>query len=321
MTTGSSTARTERTRLAPSPTGALHPGNARTFLITWALARRRSWRVLLRVEDLDTPRVKPEAVDETISLLQWLGLDWDEGPILQSRQPEPAVEAMRALARAGRVYPCALTRSQIAKAASAPQQGAAPAPFPRALRPPIGPRAFDDPHTNWRFAVDREEVVVEDAFHGQVRVPVAQRLGDAVVWTRRGQPAYQLAVVVDDHRQGVTQVVRGDDLLDSAALQRLLYEALEYAPQPSWTHVPLVVGPDGRRLAKRHGDSRLSRCRALGVPAERVVGWVAWTCGLTAAPAPMDAQEFAQRFDLSLLPRGPVVYGPEDDAWLRERRR
>lgn len=314
----------ETTRLAPSPTGALHLGNARTFLVTWALARRRGWRIVLRIEDLDGPRVKPGAVEACIDTLRWLGLDWDEGPIVQSENPEPHVTAMRSLASRGLVYPCELTRTQIEQAASAPHAPDPGSPgaesrFPPELRPAdLGPRGFDDPATNWRFIVPAAEVAFHDAFAGPVRQRPAESVGDFVVWTKRGQPAYQLAVVVDDHRQGVTQVVRGDDLLDSAARQLLLMRALRLAPEPAYTHLPLVVGPDGRRLAKRHGDTRLSTYREAGTAPERVLGLLAWWCGVTGAREPISASGFCSAFDLASMPPERVTFTEEDDRWLRD---
>lgn len=309
------------TRLAPSPTGALHLGNARTFLITWALARRRNWRIVLRIEDLDGPRVKPGAAEQAIDLLRWLGLDWDEGPHVQSRDIEPYRDAMRRLAESGAAYPCRLTRAEVDAAAGAPQEGAHDVPYPASLRPAItGPRVFDDPSTNWRFVVPPGPVEFVDAFAGPQAHEPSRTIGDFVVWTQRAQPAYQLAVVVDDHRQGVTQVVRGDDLLDSAARQLLLYRALGLPREPAYTHLPLVRGQDGRRLAKRHGDTRLDAYRSAGVPAERVIALLArWSTSRTDAgvPSAMSAAEFAAWFRLADLPPHPTVFTPEDDRWLR----
>ncbi|HYE02054.1 MAG TPA: glutamate--tRNA ligase family protein [Phycisphaerales bacterium] len=318
------------TRLAPSPTGALHLGNVRTLLITWALARARGWRVVMRIEDLDTPRVRPGQADALAGTLAWLGIDWDEpeggGYHLQSRDIGPCREALRRLAAAGLAYPCTLTRAQIELAASAPQEGAHDVPFPRELRPPMRPRDFDAAQaaagpegTNWRFAVPDAAVTVHDAFVGARTFDVGRLVGDFVLWTKRGLPSYQLAVVVDDHRQHVTDVVRGDDLLDSAARQLLLSRALDLRPEPGYLHLPLVVGPDGRRLAKRHGDTRVDHYRALGVPAEAFVGLVAAWSGVLPreAPAPMSPAEFVGRLLPDSIPREPVVFRPEDDQWLR----
>ncbi|MCA9287210.1 MAG: hypothetical protein KDA05_01415 [Phycisphaerales bacterium] len=348
--------RPEITRLAPSPTGSLHLGNARTFLVNWAMARQRGWRIVLRIEDLDSPRVKAGTDREAMDLLAWLGIDWDQGPSYQSADLGAYREAMRVLAGAGLVYPIALTRAEIETAiagrtpasprgepvasasrssepdhasssdgedpdaASAPQEGSHEIVFPAWLRPnAVGPRAFDDERTNWRLVADSAPIEFVDAFAGPCRVDVARTIGDFVVWTKRAVPAYQLAVVVDDARQGVTQVVRGDDLLDSTARQILVARALGLDHAPTHTHLPLVRGPDGRRLAKRHGDTRLHAYRSAGVSPERIIGLLAAWSGIgdRRRPTPMAAAEFLDRFDLSRMPHEPVVMAPEDDAWLR----
>ncbi len=311
------------TRLAPSPTGALHLGNARTFLVNWALARREGWEVVLRIEDLDGPRVKAGAIEGVIDTLGWLGLDWDRGPTVQSDDLSPYVEAMRSLASRAMAYPCELTRTEIDAAMSAPHETPAPdaspgreSRFPIELRPALQRRAFDDFDTNWRFATPPGVVHFEDRFAGEQSIDPARTIGDFVVWTKRAQPAYQLAVVVDDHRQGVTEVVRGDDLLDSAARQLRLYEALGLAPAPRYAHLPLVVGPDGRRLAKRHGDTRIDHYRSRGVAAERVVALLARWCGVRGVGEHLSAEEFAERLDLASIPAKPITCTPEDDQWL-----
>ncbi len=298
-----------RTRLAPSPTGSLHLGNARTFLVNWALARRNGWKVLLRIEDLDGPRVKPEARDGILRALEWLGLDWDEGPLVQSDDLAPYRAAIETLVETGAAFPCKLTRGEIAAAASAPQEGAHELVYPSSLRPKSRDRVFSDAESNWRFAVGEDAVAFDDAFAGPRTFDLSKLVGDFIVWTKRALPAYQLAVVVDDHRQGITHVVRGDDLLDSAARQLLLYRALGYAPEPSYLHLPLVIGPDGKRLAKRHGDSRLDALRAAGVPAERVIGLLARWCGLDARA--LTAREFAAAFELSRVTKAPIVFSPD----------
>lgn len=312
------------TRLAPSPTGALHLGNARTFLCTWALARQRAWRIVLRVEDLDTPRVKPGVIDLTIDLLAWLGLDWDAGPFIQSHDAAPHAHAMHALAGAGYVYPSALSRSQIEQAASAPQEGAHDIAFPASLRPAEIPRTFDDDAPSWRLIVSHGDTRFTDAFAGPQSFDVSRIVGDFVIWTRRdqtkpGQPAYQLAVVVDDARQGITDVIRGDDLLDSAARQLLLYRALRLAPEPTYWHLPLVLGEDGKRLAKRHGDTRLDTYRAQGAPPDRVIGLIASYSGMIASPRPMSPAEFRERFEITMIPRSPARFTQEHHQWLLKK--
>ncbi|HYF14648.1 MAG TPA: glutamate--tRNA ligase family protein [Phycisphaerales bacterium] len=310
-------------RLAPSPTGALHLGNARTFLVNWALARQRGWRLVLRIEDLDTPRVKPGVLQDTVRTLGWLGVDWDEGPIVQSHDIAHHRTAMEQLAAAGLVYPNDMTRKELLalEAQGAPNEGHREAAFPASLRPPEIPSTFADVHAAWRFCTPAGVVAFDDGFAGPQRVEPARSVGDFVVWTRRdpgkpGQPAYQLAVVVDDHRQGVTHVVRGDDLIDSAGRQILLRHALGMGPPPAYFHLPLVRGVDGRRLAKRHGDTRLDAYRARGVAAERVVGLVAFWSGVSARREHMSAAEFLERFDLRTMPRTSATFTPEDDAWL-----
>ncbi len=310
----------QTTRLAPSPTGALHLGNARTFLVNWALARRGGWRVLLRIEDLDGPRVKPEAAAGLQETLRWLGLDWDAGPFVQSSEPGPYVAAMERLAAGGLAFPCALTRGDIARAASAPQEGAHELRYSPELRPASWDRAFRDGAGNWRFLVPPGPISFADGFAGTQSFDVSAIVGDFIVWTKRRAPSYQLAVVVDDDRQGVTQIVRGADLLDSAARQLLLYRALGLSPEPSYCHLPLVIGPDGKRLAKRHGDSRLELYRALGVPVEAVLGLLARWCGLRPGSRErftLSLREFLDGFSLGAVPKEPVVFTPEDDAWLR----
>lgn len=325
------------TRLAPSPTGALHLGNARTFLVNWAMARQRGWRILLRIEDLDSPRVKQGSDREALEILLWLGIEWDDGPVYQSADLSVYREAMRRLACLGAVYPSAVTRGGTrngargtasagnpeGEAASAPQEGAREAMFPASLRPAVvGPREFDDELENWRLVVADENLEFVDGFAGAQSFNVARIVGDFLVWTRRGVPAYQLAVVVDDARQGVTRIVRGDDLLDSTARQMLVARGLDlgFAPQ-SW-HLPLVRGEDGRRLAKRHGDTRLSRYRAAGVRAERVIGLLAAWCGVVGRgrPEEMSAAEFRAGFDATRMPRESIVMSGEDEQWLHADR-
>lgn len=311
------------TRLAPSPTGALHLGNASTFLINWAVARREGWKVLLRIEDLMGPRVRPDGAADSIETLQWLGLDWDDGPLVQSADLDPYREAMSGLAHKGLVYPCELSRSQVEAAASAPQEGVFETVYSTSLRPETGPCRFSEVNeqgqqTNWRFVVPTEMVSFDDRVRGAQCIDPLATFGDFIVWTKIRQPAYQLAVVVDDHRQGVTQVIRGNDLLNSAGRQLLLYRALGYLPEPVYSHLLLVRGEDGRRLAKRHGDSRLASYRAAGTPPERIIGLIASWCGVLppGERRPMDVREFVGAIDLATISPDDVIFTPEDHQWL-----
>ena len=318
---------TPTTRLAPSPTGALHLGNARTFLVTWALARQQNMRIVLRIEDLDTPRVKPGVLDLTIDLLTWLGIDWDTGPIVQSHDLRHHHAAMQHLVANRHAFPDTRTRRELealASPQSAPNEGSHELVFPALLRPTTLPTTFTDDAPAWRFMTPSEPVPFNDQFAGPQTTHPAQTIGDFIIWTRRdaatpGQPAYQLAVVVDDFRQAITHVIRGDDLIESTGRQLLLARALGHATQPNYLHLPLVRGSDGRRLAKRHGDTRLDTYRDRGVSAERVIGLIAHWSGVTASRIAMSAADFRSALQLSTIPKGPITFTAEDDAWLLAR--
>jgi len=303
------------TRIAPSPTGALHLGNARTFLVNWALARQNNWSIILRIEDLDTPRVKPGVIDQTIDTLTWLGIDWDTGPIIQSTDLPNHHAAMESLASKKLVYPCTLTRSQIEAAANAPNEGDHETRFEPSLRPTQIPSSFNDAGTNWRLIVNPKDITFNDTFLGPQSFDPSTATGDFVVWTQRSCPSYQLAVVVDDHQQAITQIIRGNDLADSAARQITIQHALSYQT-PTYTHLPLVRGQDGRRLAKRHGDTRIDHYRNSGTSQEHIIGLLAHWCGLTASRTKMSTNDFLQAFDLDTLPKEDIIFIPEDDQWL-----
>jgi glutamyl-tRNA synthetase len=314
-----------KTRLAPSPTGALHLGNARTFLLNWALARQHGWRVLLRIEDLDGPRVKVGADRQAIDDLRWLGLEWDEGPVYQSPRGADYRRAAEALIARGQAYACICTRKEVELAASAPHAEDGAAVYPGTCRGRFGSveearQAAGGREPAIRFHVPAAVIEWRDELRGAMRCDVAKELGDFVILKADGTAAYQLAVVIDDADAGVTHVVRGDDLVDSTPRQILLYRALGLADRiPAYWHLPLVVGTDGRRLAKRHGDTRLSYYRSLGIPPERVIALLARWSSIPNAPEPMTAAAFAGSFDAARLPRQPTVFTAADEAWLRSR--
>lgn len=305
-----------RGRLAPSPTGALHLGNARSFLLAWLDLRSRGGEVLLRIEDLDGPRVKGGAEAAAIEDLRWLGLDWDGAPVRQSERGELYAAALARLAAQGLAYPCSCTRRDVELAASAPHLGDEGPLYPGTCRGRWTSAAAAEQATGrppcWRLRVPEPgaaagQIAFTDRVRGPVRADAGADFGDFVISKSSGSAAYQLAVVVDDARQGVTEILRGDDLLLSAARQLLLYRALELPP-PSFAHVPLIVGVDGLRLAKRHGDTSLRQFRAEGCRPEQVVGWLASVSGLRPAGAICSAQELLAGFDLDRLPRSAVVW-------------
>lgn len=330
------------TRLAPSPTGALHLGNARTFLITWLRCRQQGGRLLLRVEDLDHPKHKPGATEGIYEDLRWLGIDWDEGPVpydptrqlppperdrlaaeyIQSRRGGVYAPYFQQLRERGLIYPCVCSRADIMNAQSAPHPGEElryPNQCRGRFRNEAEARAATGRSPAWRFRAPDGTSLFTDRFCGPQAAEVQEFSGDFVVAREEGMPAYQLAVVVDDHLMGVREVIRADDLLMSTHRQLALYATFGWTP-PAFLHVPLVVGPDGRRLAKRHGDTRLAALREAGISAQRVLGWLGWSCGLLpAADCETTSAELLPLFDLRRIPRTPFIAGPQELAPLLSR--
>jgi glutamyl-tRNA synthetase len=292
-------------RYAPSPSGPLHLGNLRTALIAWLFARSRAARFRLRIEDLDPQRSRPEHEQTQIRELGQLGLDWDGAIVRQSERRERHREAFEQLRSAGHVYPCWCTRADLRAAASAPH--AALRAYPGSCRALSGAeraaRAGAEPPRAWRLDARGAEASFTDLLHGNVRGEV----DDFVLWRGDDVPAYNLAVVVDDADQGVGEVVRGEDLLDSTARQVLLADLLGLEP-PTYAHVPLILGPDGARLAKRHGAVTLEDRLAVGETVEQVVGYLAASAGLAAPGARLRPRELLGSFDPGRITRAPTAW-------------
>jgi glutamyl-tRNA synthetase len=302
-------------RLAPSPTGVLHLGNARSFMLAWLDVRSRQGHVVLRIEDLDGPRNKVGADLQAIEDLQWLGFDWDSGPFEQRSRLPVYRQILAELIRKGLAYPCTCTRKDVQLAATAPHASEEGPIYPGLCRGRWADAETALAETGrrpcWRFAVPvGSKITFEDRFMGTCQFQVDQQLGDFVIWKSDDEPAYQLAVVVDDAEQGINQVLRGDDLLPSAARQILLYQALGL-PVPKFCHVPLLVGPDGRRLAKRHGDTSLRFFRQQGVAASQVLQWLAQVSGLAAGQSPQRVADLLIDSPLRRLPATPVCWKGE----------
>ena len=291
-------------RYAPSPTGRLHLGNARTALLAWLQARSAGGRFVMRIEDIDPQRSKPELEQRQLDDLRWLGLDWDEGPDVGGphgpyRQSERTDLYEAALARL-ETYPCTCTRKELRETASAPH-GAEPV-YPGTCA--HGPSHPGRP-ASLRWRVPSGQVCFVDRILGERCQDVREEVGDIVLRRGDGAWAYQLAVVVDDAAMQITEVLRGADLWESTPRQILLQRTLGY-PTPGYAHVPLVVGPDGEKLNKRHGAPDLSALREAKVDSRLVVAALARSAGLLeTAIDRITPSELIASFDLAKLPREP----------------
>jgi glutamyl-tRNA synthetase len=290
-----------RGRFAPSPTGALHLGLARTALLSFLRARSEGGAFVLRIEDIDTPRVVPGSAAQILEELRFLGLTWDEGPDLggaagpyvQSERYGLYRAALAQLERQGLAYRCSCSRKEIALASAPHGPSEFGPPYPGTCRHapsrPEGPFAL-------RFRCPDPPPSFVDGLRGTCVAPEA--LGDFVLARADGMVSYQLAVVVDDIAMGITEVVRGEDLAGCTGQQLALYAALGAAP-PAFVHVPLMRGADGKRLAKRDRATSLAELRAHGTSAETIVGHLAYGVGLAASPAPITAASLVPGFSFA----------------------
>ncbi len=301
-------------RYAPSPSGRMHLGNLCCCLLAWLSAKHQGGRVVLRIEDLDAMRCPRSFADLLEADLAWLGLSADEGgsaggpadPYYQSERADLYQYYYDRLAGMGLVYPCFCTRSQL-HAASAPHRSDGQVVYPgtcRGLTPEqVAEKSRIRPPA-WRVMVPDEEITFTDGHLGRYTENLAADCGDFIVRRADGGFAYQLAVVVDDALMGVTQVVRGADLLSSTPRQLWLYRTLGL-PAPEFYHLPLLLAPDGRRLSKRDGDQSLEHLQAKYTP-EQIIGKLAWVCGLTDTPDPRRPAELVDRFSWEKVPRQDI---------------
>ncbi|MFI7483672.1 tRNA glutamyl-Q(34) synthetase GluQRS [Kocuria sp. M1R5S2] len=289
-------------RYAPSPSGDLHLGNLRTAVLAWVLARSTDRRFVLRIEDID--RVRPGAAGRQLEDLARLGLDWDGEPLLQSTREAEHRAVVGRLTAAGLTYECYCTRREIQAAAGAPH--GAPGVYPgtcRELSAAERSRRRRDRPPALRLRADVSSLTVADRWAGAV----AGAVDDFVLLRNDGRPSYQLAVVLDDAHQGVDQVVRGDDLLPSTPRQAHLAGLLGL-PEPEWAHVPLVLNPEGKRLAKRDGAVTLAELAAAGHGPAEVMGWIGLSLRLPGRVR--TAQDVLAVFDEDVLPREPWLVDP-----------
>ncbi len=306
-------------RLAPSPTGALHLGNARSFLLAWLSVRSRNGRLIVRMEDLDHPKVKPWASKAALEDLHWLGLDWDAGPdtneleYIQSNRKAIYQTYLKQLFEQGLVYPCVCSRNEIENVQSAPHRedqrliynGTCRGRFAsweNALyflgegRLPV-----------WRFKLENQgQTSFIDGLCGECIANYQQDIGDFALARDSFGAGYTFAHVIDDYLMGVTEVLRGDDLLEATHSHIILQKTLGFTT-PQYFHVPLVVAEDGRRLAKRHGDTRIAMLREKGYSAKQVVGILAWWCGWAEFGEELSPTDLLNRFDWGCFNRKPAV--------------
>lgn len=295
-------------RLAPSPTGALHLGNARSFLLAWLHAKQHDGKLILRIEDLHMARIKAGAMEQIFDDLIWLGITWDEGPknasealnspYVQSHNLGRYQEVLEQLIAQGLAYPCSCSRRDIAMAQSAPHghELRYPGTCRHRWSDLEAARDFSGREPSWRFLTRDSYSYFNDLYRGQQHSNLHTWSGDFVIAQGFNKVGYQLAVCIDDHNHGVNHVLRGDDLLLSTHRQMCIYKSLGWNI-PTFGHLPLLVGDDGRRLAKRHGDWKISTLRQRGHRAEDVIGLIAHTLGLVyETKQAMSLEEFEKRF-------------------------
>lgn len=316
-------------RLAPSPTGALHLGNARSFLLAWLSVRSRNGRLFVRMEDLDHPKVKPWATSAALDDIHWLGLDWDAGPdtdeheYIQSNRRPIYGEYLQKLVNQGLVYPCVCSRNEIENVQSAPHREDQRLIYNGTCRGRFAnwdsatATLSEDRLPVWRFKLeDQGQSRFTDGICGETVADYQKDIGDFALARDPLGAGYTFAHVIDDYLMGVTEVLRGDDLLEATHSHIVLQQALGL-PTPQYLHVPLVVAEDGRRLAKRHGDTRIAILKERGFTPRQVVGVLAWWCGWAEFGEELSPADLLTRFDWSTFNRKPAVLSPEVKEYFK----
>ena len=306
-----------RTRFAPSPTGYLHIGGARTALFNFLFARHHGGKFILRIEDTDRERSTPEAINAILDAMNWLGLDWDEGPFYQTKRYALYKEKVQKLLSEGKAYPCVCTPEKLEAKRQLAQKEKRKPMYDGTCRPPEGvipPLPQDKPYTI-RFRSPRDgSTIVNDAVKGDV-VFDNRELDDLIIARSDGTPTYNFCVVVDDIDMGITHIIRGDDHLANTPRQILLYQALGDTP-PQFAHVPLILGLDKARLSKRHGATSVTAYRDMGYLPEAILNYLVrlgWSHGDQEL---FSREELIEKFSLESVGKSAGVFNPEKFLWV-----
>ena len=319
-----------RVRFAPSPTGKLHIGGARTAIYNWALARANGGTFILRIDDTDPARSTDENTQIILRAMRWLGLDWDEGPdkggdfgpYAQTERLEIYRKAAHTLLAEGKAYPCFCTPEKLAADKKAAEERHDPFQgYQRTCRniDPAEAQArieAGEPYTiRIKVPLDRGDVIVHDAVHGDVTFN-ARELDDFIIFRSDGTPTYNFATVVDDALMGITHIIRGDDHLSNTPRQIMVYEALG-APVPEFAHISMILGPDGKKLSKRHGATSVEEYRDAGYLSDAFVNYLAllgWSLDGETTIVPRDV--LASQFSLDHVSKNPAKSDPERLNWI-----
>lgn len=320
---------TVRVRFAPSPTGHLHIGGARTAIYNWAFARHHGGAFVLRIDDTDPERSTQENTDAILRAMRWLGLDWDEGPevggehgpYFQMQRAEKYAEALEVLKGNGHAYPCFCTPEQLEAKREAAREAGGITGYDRTCRridrtEALARAASGEPHV-WRVAVpeDRGDIVFDDAIRGQTRFP-GEAMDDFILVRTDGSPTYMFATVVDDWQMGMTHIIRGDDHLSNTPRQIVVFEALE-APVPTYAHMSLIFGADGKRLSKRHGATSVEAYRDMGYLPDALLNYLAGLgFSIDGETTIFSRETLISEFDLARVSKSPGVWDPEKLEWM-----